>query len=375
MVDTDDDGYGDNSGPDCCATSHSSQDDAVPDLFPYNPSQYKDTDGDGFGDNKSGLDGDQCPWDYGVSFRDRNGCLDSDGDGASDPEPDALFPYLAEDGADMWSNDPTQWIDTDGDGYGDNSSDEATNPDKFPTNIAAAVDDDNDGYPDAWTSNYTGSNAGGLELDGCPAVYGESTYNSVSFYVDELEMTISKVSNPGCPDADGDGWSNAADDMPFEPTQFWDYDGDGFGDNSAGVNPDACPYIAGILNGTKLNGEPGMGCPAADDEDGDGVYDSVDVCLGTPPGSSVDLDGCAQSQLDDDGDGVTNDIDLCPESLSGIQVDSSGCTDQQNQADTDGDGVLDPVDLCPQTAVNATVIRTGVQSTNVIQMEMVWLIQ
>ena len=33
VLDSDDDGYGDNSGPDCCATSHSSQDDAVPDLF------------------------------------------------------------------------------------------------------------------------------------------------------------------------------------------------------------------------------------------------------------------------------------------------------------------------------------------------------
>ena len=43
----------------------------------------------------------------------------------------------------------------------------------------------------------------------------------------------------------------------------------------------------------------------ADDEDGDGVYDSVDLCLGTPIGSSVDLNGCAQSQLDDDEDGVT----------------------------------------------------------------------
>ena len=357
VFDSDGDGYGDNSGPDCCVTSHSSQDDAVPDLFPYNPSQYRDTDGDGFGDNKSGLEGDECPWDYGVSFRDRRGCIDSDGDGSSDPEPNGFpFPWLVEDGADMWPNDSTQWSDSDGDGFGDNSSDGATNPDKFPTNIAAAVDDDNDGYPDAWTSNYSGNNSGGLELDGCPAVYGESTFNSVSFYVQELEMVISKVSNPGCPDEDGDGWSNAADDMPFESTQFWDYDGDGFGDNPAGVNPDACPYVVGVLNGTD-----GDGCPLiiADDEDGDGVYDSLDLCLGTPAGSSVDQDGCAESQLDDDNDGVTNDIDLCPESLAGIQVDSSGCTDQQNQADTDGDGVLDPVDICPQTEVNATVDANG----------------
>ena len=25
--------------------------------------------------------GDYCPWDYGTSYRDRNGCLDTDGDG------------------------------------------------------------------------------------------------------------------------------------------------------------------------------------------------------------------------------------------------------------------------------------------------------
>ena len=41
---------------------------------------------------------------------------------------------------------------------------------------------------------------------------------------------------PGCPDSDDDGWANTDDDFPLDPTQFLDYDGDGFGDN-AGTTP------------------------------------------------------------------------------------------------------------------------------------------
>ena len=76
--DSDGDGYGDNSGADCCITEYdSSQPDG--DLFPFNPSQYKDQDGDGWGDNSSDpVDGDACKWDWGASWRDRKGCLDTD---------------------------------------------------------------------------------------------------------------------------------------------------------------------------------------------------------------------------------------------------------------------------------------------------------
>ena len=37
----------------------------------------------------------------------------------------------------------------------------------------------------------------------------------------------------GCPDADGDGWSDEGDDLPFEPTQWLDGDGDGYGNNQS----------------------------------------------------------------------------------------------------------------------------------------------
>ena len=45
----------------------------------------------------------------------------------------------------------------------------------------------------------------------------------------------------GCVDSDQDGWADDNDAMPNEPTQWADSDGDGYGDNLAGVNPDACP--------------------------------------------------------------------------------------------------------------------------------------
>jgi len=55
------------------------------DTFPSQSSQWSDTDEDGYGDSPTGLNGDQCPGVYGTSIEDRLGCLDSDGDGWSNP--------------------------------------------------------------------------------------------------------------------------------------------------------------------------------------------------------------------------------------------------------------------------------------------------
>jgi hypothetical protein len=333
VQDSDGDGVGDNYGPDCCDAIFGLAGNIEPspgDKFPFNPRQYKDYDNDGFGDNESDLiTGDFCPYNYGTSYRDRNGCEDSDGDGASDPSNVGGINWDTEDGADLWVNDPTQWADSDGDGYGDNGTIGATNPDFFPFNIAAADDNDSDGYPDRWTSFHNATNALGLILDGCPNVFGTST--------DPV---------PGCPDSDLDGWANTDDDFPLDPTQFLDYDGDGFGDNATGNNADDCPFQYGVTGGTD-----GDGCPLVntDDLDGDGVYDDIDSCPDTPLGSTVDATGCTNSQLDDDADGVSNAGDLCADTTSGATVDSNGCSAEQLTQDTDGDGVYDPEDQCPDS--------------------------
>ena len=378
--DSDGDGYGDNSGQDCCITEYdSSQQDG--DLFPFNPSQYKDQDGDGWGDNSSDIiDGDACKWDWGASWRDRNGCLDTDNDGSSDPSNTGGFEWNITHGADAWPFDSTQWADSDGDGYGDNSSEGATNPDQYPNNIAAAEDNDSDGLLDRWTEYYNGSwdddndgiinskdrcgdsnltgvidgegcntlpefrnqsrgqpitNGGGLTLDGCPSSWG----NSTSPY-------------PGCPDTDGDGWMNSDDAFPLEPSQWLDFDFDGFGDNPEGYQADECPELAGVFEGTSPSGNgTGIGCRFIDatDDDGDFVPNAEDFCADTDVGLPVNSVGCAENQLDDDDDTIANDIDLCPQTLFGDPVDAIGCSADQLLTDDDSDNVAGPSDLCPNT--------------------------
>jgi OOP family OmpA-OmpF porin len=60
----------------------------------------------------------------------------------------------------------------------------------------------------------------------------------------------------------------------------------------------------------------------ARDYDGDGVWDRVDHCPGTPKGCTVDLYGC---ESDSDGDGVCDGVDRCPNSPAGMVVDENGC--------------------------------------------------
>tara|TARA_X000001036_G_scaffold437220_1_gene482082 strand:+ start:254 stop:1630 length:1377 start_codon:yes stop_codon:yes gene_type:complete len=105
--------------------------------------------------------------------------------------------------SDNFPMDPTQWSDLDGDGYGDNSN-----------------------------GNYA---------DGCP-----------------LEAGISSQDQFGCPDTDEDGFSDKGDLFPMDATQWSDADRDGFGDNSNGNSPDDCPQQAGSSFTDRL------GCPDTD---------------------------------------------------------------------------------------------------------------
>ena len=123
-------------------------------------------------------------------------------------------------------------------------------------------------------------------------------------------------------DSDGDGRQDSSDAFPFDPTQVSDSDGDGWGDNSLGNDPDECPTEFGYINGTNPVTElPGVGCPipgeGPEDADGDGVADELDNCDNTQPGQSVNSVGCSEFQLDDDLDSVSNAEDKCPGTPAG----------------------------------------------------------
>ncbi|MGB2275764.1 MAG: hypothetical protein ACPH5S_02175, partial [Candidatus Poseidoniaceae archaeon] len=212
-TDSDGDGYGD-----------------ISDVFPNDGEQWADSDGDGWGDNASGLYGDDCPTLWGNSTMTRQGCTDLDGDGW----PDTL---------DAYPNEPSQYRDSDGDGYGDNAS--GFQGDDCPSvhgtsdeDVYGCLDSDRDGWSDANDDFPTdddqysdtdgdgfGDNAAAANGDDCEEVYGTST-----------------LGLRGCPDRDGDLWADSRDPFPDDGSQWSDLDGDGYGDNPFGTNRDAFPF-------------------------------------------------------------------------------------------------------------------------------------
>ncbi len=388
--DQDGDGYGDNPlgdlADDCptisgtstidltgCTDSDSDGWSNQRDAFPTEPTQWNDSDDDQFGDNwddasltptfeSLGLGQyvpgaermDYCPTLAGVDTFDKPGCPDTDGDGWSDVTDDFI-------------NNPTQWEDSDSDGYGDNNSegatqgddlpfdstqyqdrdgdgwgdfDEGNNPDAFPDDPTQQVDSDGDGY---------GDNLSGVNGDACPDTWGDS-------WRDVL----------GCPDVDGDGTSDDGDMFPSDWSQWQDSDNDGLGDNWA--NPH--------WNDTRESHWPGEFLPGATnadkhplDRDGDGWEDENssggvepwDDCPDEPGQSWQDRFGCPDS----DGDGWSNDVDVFSseptqwrdsdmdgfgDEPSGLNGDScptirgSSEHDRMGCPDTDSDGWSDPMD-------------------------------
>ncbi|MEC7065381.1 MAG: thrombospondin type 3 repeat-containing protein [Candidatus Thermoplasmatota archaeon] len=306
----------------------------------FKSSLSNDADQDGCKDNGEDLDddndgvedtNDNCPRAPGTStLGDLVGCTDGDDDGYADV-------------IDTFPEDGTQWSDFDEDGYGDNL--DGTNgdachgqPGTSTKDRLGCVDSDSDGWSDAndaFPKDHSqhldtdgdgfGDAALGDQPDACPETAGTSTQDRL-----------------GCPDGDGDGWSDANDAYPEEPTQHADSDGDGYGDNAEGFEPDACPLLAGTSTKTLL------GCV---DGDNDGWADSMDAFPDDDRmWSDTDEDGYA-NQL---GTEITDD---CPEVFGTSTEDALGCPD------TDGDGWSNSADAYPE---DATKHEAGLLSGNLL---------
>ena len=168
----------------------------------------------------------------------------------------------------------------------------------YITNIDELYANDED--RDGWNTTDTGDG----KVDSCPSNPGTST-----------------VDRYGCPDLDNDGVSNDNDILPIDPTQWYDSDGDGFGDNSLGTNGDKCPDVPGVFSG-----DEGAGCPILD-LDSDGVLNENDLCPETPIGTVVDSEGCEIAEEPQDNNTVGDD-DITP-------VDPVDPTDPADTEDSD----------------------------------------
>ena len=233
------------------------------DLFPYDFTQWADSDGDGYGDQLNGNNGDSCLTIFGNSSIDRYGCVDSDGDGYSNPHEN----WSVNQGADAFPYESTQWNDADDDGFGDNVN--------------------------------------GFQGDYCLSEFGTSWQNG----------------NYGCPDDDEDGWSNYEDNCPSITNQNQtDTDGDEIGDvcdpddDNDGLldDDDDCP-LHDQTTDSNCNGITDLD----EDSDGDGVLNEFDECEGHDDKIDSDNngipDGCddkAQTETNTTNSTDMNDFDI-----------------------------------------------------------------
>ena len=146
--------------------------------------------------------------------------------------------------------------------------------------------------------------------DGCPNVAGEST-----------------IDQRGCPDADGDGYSDANDAFSNNPYEWQDTDLDGVGDNSDVFPNDSSEWMDSDGDGVGDNADAfPFDANETMDSDNDGYGDNVDMF----PNNAFEY-------LDSDGDGVGDNSDRFP-------------FDANETMDTDNDGVGDNADAFPNDA-------------------------
>ncbi|MDA8682267.1 S8 family serine peptidase [Porticoccaceae bacterium] len=245
---------------------------------------------------------------------------DADNDGAPDI-------------ADAFIDDPTEFLDTDDDGIGNNADTDddndgvIDNDDPFPLDASESMDTDNDG-----------------------------------------------IGNNADTDDDNDGVSDEEDQFPLDDSEAIDSDGDGIGNNADtdddndGVPDEEDQFPLDNSESIDTDGD-GTGNNADTDDDNDGTLDEDDA---------FPLD--SSEQLDTDGDGIGNNEDPDSDNDGVLDEDDAFPTDPLETVDTDGDGIgnnadtdddndgvedeidNDPLDsnITPPTAVIDTDFTSGV---------------
>ena len=199
--------------------------------------------------------------------------------------------------------------DTDYDSLGDDD-------DEFPRDPTQTTDSDGDSF---------GDRKNGRMGDNCTYYWGDSQYDQ-----------------RGCPDQDGDGWSDLGDDFWREATQWKDTDGDGFGDNYDGTSFRDVNWPGELVTGAVNSDVSPL------DFDNDGYEDKglspfgVDDCPKEMGWSYEDRFGC----IDTDWDGWSNNDSWWTEG-------DTFPNDFSQNTDSDGDGFGDNIngtqgDACPQ---------------------------
>jgi len=127
------------------------------------------------------------------------------------------------------------------------------------------------------------------------------------------------------PDDDNDGYLDADDAFPFDPTEWADSDGDGVGDNSDAFPSDPSESADSDADGIGDNADAFPNDPSeTTDSDGDGVGDNSDA-FPNDPSETTDTDGDGvgdNSDVDIDNDGIVDTAEVVNGSASDQLLDN-----------------------------------------------------
>jgi len=328
------------------------------DAFPTNPAADTDTDQDGLPDVVYVLNSNNTRT---TSVDALLSDPDDDNDGVSDIEDQ--FPLLA-----------SEWVDTDGDGIGNNTDTDDDGDgvndqeDSQPLDelVSNSSDEDNDGWPKGQDTDdnnpasptiaFVDTDLDGLADNGGIFPDLDDDNDGVSddtdaFPLNTLEQSdfdLDGIGDNSDTDIDGDGVENDIDILPRNPEEAIDTDNDGIGNNAdTDDDNDKMPDVEELALGTD---------PLKPDTDDDGIFDNADQFPLDPLEQfDNDLDGLGNNiDDDDDNDGVLDVDDAFPfDSTESLDTDSDGIGNNVDD-DDDNDGISDDKDVFPLDGTEST---------------------